>query len=56
MMYGTDFFVVRNHKFDKNMLADMRGGLIEHEFDLIARQSPISYLQLSSCPDEKSAP
>lgn len=44
VLYGTDFYVVRNHKSDKNMLADMRGGLLEHEFDQIARLNPVGYL------------
>ncbi len=28
VLYGSDFFVVRNHKSDKNMLADIKGGLL----------------------------
>jgi predicted TIM-barrel fold metal-dependent hydrolase len=46
VLYGTDFYVVRNHKSDKNILADMYGGLSETEFDLIARQNPIDFLRL----------
>lgn len=45
VLYGTDFFVVRNHKSDKNMLADMMGGLSEEEFDQIARVNPKKYLK-----------
>lgn len=45
VLYGTDFYVVRNHKSDKNMLADMMGGLQEHEFDLIARENPVEFLK-----------
>lgn len=44
VLYGTDFFVVRNHKSEKNMLADMQGGLLKEEFDLIARKNPVNYL------------
>jgi predicted TIM-barrel fold metal-dependent hydrolase len=44
VLYGTDFFVVRNHKSDKQMLADMMCGLTEEEFDLIARTNPKSFL------------
>jgi predicted TIM-barrel fold metal-dependent hydrolase len=44
VLYGTDFYVVRNHKSDKNMLADMLAGLTEEEFGLIARTNPGSYL------------
>ena len=45
VLYGTDFYVVRNHKSDKNMLADMMGGLDEEEFDLIARENPARFLK-----------
>jgi predicted TIM-barrel fold metal-dependent hydrolase len=44
VLYGTDFYVVRNHKSDKNMLADMMGGLDENDFDQIARINPVQYL------------
>lgn len=44
VLYGTDFFVVRNHKSDKNMLADMMGGLDEEDFDQIARFNPQKFL------------
>ena len=44
VLYGTDFFVVRNHKSDKQMLADMLGGLSEGEFDQIARCNPVKFL------------
>lgn len=46
VLYGTDFFVVRNHKSDKNMLADMMGGLSEEDFDQVARTNPRSFLNL----------
>lgn len=45
VLYGTDFFVVRNHKSDKNMLADMLGGLSTESFDQIARVNPVKYLE-----------
>ena len=45
VLYGTDFFVVRNHKSDKNMLADMMGGLSEEDFDQIARDNPEVFLK-----------
>ncbi len=45
VLYGTDFFVVRNHKSDKNMLADMMGGLSQTDFDQIARVNPLVYLK-----------
>lgn len=45
VLYGSDFFVVRNHKSDKNMLADMRGGLLKDEFNQIACVNPVKYLE-----------
>ncbi|PSL26397.1 amidohydrolase family protein [Chitinophaga ginsengisoli] len=48
VLYGTDFFVVRNHKSDKNMLADMMGGLSVEDFDQVARANPRSFLNLNS--------
>ncbi len=44
VLYGTDFYVVRNHKSDKNMLADMLAGLTMEEFDDIARNNPANFL------------
>ena len=46
VLYGSDFYVVRNHKSDKAILADMRAGLTEAEFDQIARYNPREYLNL----------
>lgn len=48
VLYGTDFFVVRNHKSDKNMLADMMGGLQRADFNQIARCNPRKFLNLST--------
>ena len=45
ILYGTDFFVVRNHKSDKNMLADMMGGLDGQDFDQVARFNPKTFLK-----------
>lgn len=44
ILYGTDFYVVRNHKSDKNMLADMLAGLTEEEFAHIAVNNPRTFL------------
>lgn len=44
VLYGTDFYVVRNHFSEKDLLAQMRAGLSEDEFDLIARHNPQTYL------------
>jgi predicted TIM-barrel fold metal-dependent hydrolase len=53
VLYGTDFYVVRNHKSDKNMLADMMGGLPENDFDAIARENPKHFLNILSNPVQK---
>lgn len=45
VLYGTDFYVVRNHKSEKHLLADMLNGLTEDEFNAIARINPRSFLQ-----------
>jgi hypothetical protein len=44
ILFGTDFYVVRNHKSEKNMLADMVDHLSVQEFDLIARTNPLNFL------------
>ena len=46
ILFGTDFYVVRNYKSDKEMLADMMAGLTEDEFDMIARKNPKAFLNL----------
>jgi predicted TIM-barrel fold metal-dependent hydrolase len=45
VLYGTDFYVVRNLKSDKQMLADMMGGLDEKDFDQVARINPAAFLK-----------
>ncbi len=47
VLFGTDFYVVRNHKSDKELLTEMMAGLSEEEFDLIARHNPRTYLNLN---------
>lgn len=44
VLFGTDFYVVRNHKAEKNILAQTKGNLSDEDFDLIARENPINYL------------
>jgi hypothetical protein len=46
VLYGTDFYVVRNHKSDKNILVDIMGGLDVNDFDQIARINPRKFLSL----------
>jgi len=45
VLYGSDFYVVRNHKSDKNMLATMSGGLTKEEFEQMAGVNPVKYLE-----------
>lgn len=45
VLFGTDFYVVRNHKSEKEMLANIRSVLSEDEFDFIARINPDRYLK-----------
>jgi hypothetical protein len=45
VLFGTDFYVVRNHKSDKEMLADLELALTEQELDLIARDNPRTFLK-----------
>jgi hypothetical protein len=44
ILFGTDFYVVRNHKSEKEMLADLEEELSDKEFDIIARDNPQSFL------------
>jgi Amidohydrolase len=44
ILFGTDFYVVRNHKTEKQMLAELKANLSTEDFDLIARYNPIKYL------------
>ncbi|HZH94516.1 MAG TPA: hypothetical protein VEY06_01475 [Flavisolibacter sp.] len=44
ILFGTDFYVVRNHKSEKHLLASMTAGLTEEEFDLLARINPRRFL------------
>jgi hypothetical protein len=46
VLYGTDFYVVRNHKSDKELLADMMAGMPEKDFDQIARYNPRKFLNI----------
>jgi hypothetical protein len=46
VLFGTDFYVVRNHKSDKDLYAEIRALLTEEEFDVIARDNTHEYLNL----------
>lgn len=44
VLFGTDFYVVRNHNSEKDLLAEITAGLSSHQFDQIARLNPQMYL------------
>ena len=48
VLYGTDFYVVRNYKSDKEMLTDLMDDLDEGDFDQIARYNPRTFLNLGA--------
>lgn len=45
VLFGTDFYVVRNHKSEKNILIELQAALGPALFDLIARENPRNYLK-----------
>jgi predicted TIM-barrel fold metal-dependent hydrolase len=47
VLFGTDFYVVRNHKSEKNMAADMVASMSIEDFDRIARENPVAFLKNS---------
>ncbi|WP_299311770.1 hypothetical protein [uncultured Aquimarina sp.] len=44
VLFGTDFYVVRNHSAEKNLVATTTGNLTVEEFDIIARNNPAEFL------------
>ncbi len=47
ILYGTDFYVVRNHHSDKDLFVETRAALDDESFDLIARENTHNYLSRS---------
>lgn len=45
VLFGSDFYVVRSQKSDKDIFTELRSFLSEEEFDLIARENPHNYMQ-----------
>jgi predicted TIM-barrel fold metal-dependent hydrolase len=45
VLFGTDFYVVRNHKSEKEMLAEVMGRLSKEDFNQIARRNPKEFLE-----------
>ncbi len=44
VLYGTDFYVVRNHFSDKDLITQLQQELTDEQFDRIARENPKDYL------------
>ena len=44
ILFGTDFFVVRNHKSEKELLSETIEQIGFKNFEIIAKQNPIRYL------------
>lgn len=45
VLFGSDFYVVRSQKSDKDIFTELKSYLSEDEFDLIARENPAEYLK-----------
>jgi len=45
ILFGTDFYMVRNHNSDKDLLSMITAQLSEQQFDQIARENPVGYLR-----------
>lgn len=45
VLFGTDFYVVRSNKSDKQLLIETRSQLSKEHFDLMARINPREYLK-----------
>ena len=50
VLFGSDFYVVRNHKSEKEMLSQLEAGLSPAQFDQIARINPLTFLQSPNFP------
>lgn len=44
ILFGTDFYVVRNHNSDKDLFIEAKAALDEESFDLIARENTANYV------------
>lgn len=44
VLFGSDFYVVRSQKSDKDIFIELKAYLTQAEFDLIARENPHNYL------------
>ena len=55
VVFGTDFYVVRNHNSDKELKASIASILTDEEFDRIARKNPKDYLQWRNTYEQLAA-
>ena len=46
ILFGTDFFVVRNHKSERQLLIELEAVIGKDLFDVIARENPDDFLSL----------
>ena len=53
VLFGTDFYVVRNHDSEKGIFVESQGFLSDEEFDCIARTNPRTFLNLPDFVPEK---
>jgi hypothetical protein len=47
VLFGTDFYMVRNQKSDKKLFTEIKAALSEDEFNLIAKENTYKFLQRS---------
>jgi len=45
VLFGTDFYMIRSHNSDRDLLNKTQSQLSRDEFDMIARINPINYLE-----------
>jgi predicted TIM-barrel fold metal-dependent hydrolase len=48
VLFGTDFYVVRNHKSERQLVAELKMALPQAEFEAITYYNPLNFLGLST--------
>jgi len=48
VLFGTDYYVVRNHKSEKQLYAEMIDGFTEAQMDLMGRDNPNRFLKIKN--------
>ena len=54
ILFGTDFFVVRNHKSERELLHDLESVIGREQLDMIARENPEVFLRLREGEERSS--